>query len=739
MQCPACQGILPDGSLRCSACAADLSQLPTVPMPPDATPRPGSRLHFAPGDVFAGRFTIVEQAGGGGMGVVYKAIDQTLRHEVALKLLRPELAGEFQYVERFKREVRVARQINHPNVCRVYDLGESDGVLFFSMEWVRGETLRDLLARAGKLDEGRALEIAEKIARGLHAAHEHGVVHRDLKPRNVMIDDGGEVLVMDFGVAAEAGQSSLTGPGGYVGTPAYSAPEQRLGGHVDGRADLFSLGLVLAEMITGRTPAVTATGTHSDTHPATRVTAGVLTRLLAEDPGKRPASAAAGAEALARARKELVAIESRGGLRRLWAAVPVPGRWVGAAVAVAGLWLALGHPGYQGGRIVSPLAHGFFDRGMFYLREEAETLKSIDSAVHMFHRSLDLDSTYAIAQAGLGEAYWMRFERTKDKLARDEAEQAVARALARDAAAPETRIAQARGMIALGKYPEARDVLERLVRDEPRNDVAWASLGRACRGREHYQRGLAALRRAIELRPQSFRHHTELGAFLQRSGEYEEAQKEFRRAIELKPESPTAWINLGASYLHQGEPRQAIDALEEALKYEQRAATYTNLGTAYYFVSDYERAAENYRRAAALDTVNAVFAGNLGDALRMQDQPDAAKAAYREAVRRARAGLELAPQDLALRTQLALWCARAGDRAAALSEAERVTQAQPGEASVLFTNAVIRATLGLDQAALDWLERAARNGLGKAEIENDPDLARFRDDPRFRRILELAG
>jgi tetratricopeptide (TPR) repeat protein/predicted Ser/Thr protein kinase len=705
---------------------------------PGSRPTPGSPLHFAPGTVFAGRFTIIEQVGAGGMGVVYKAIDGTLHQEVALKLLRPDLASLFPYVERFKREVRVARQLSHPNVCRVYDLGECDGVLFLSMEWVRGETLRDLLARAGKLDEGRALEIAEKIARGLHAAHERGVVHRDLKPRNVMIDDGGEVLVMDFGVAAEIGESTLTGPLGVVGTPAYMAPEQQAGGRVDGRADLYALGLVLEEMIGGRTPVPGHARESAERHDTTRGTTLVLSRLLATDPDKRFPTAAAAAEAISRVRASRFPPGVLSGWRRALAAVPAAA-WL-LVLPLAGLaWWLAGHPGIGGRQFFPSTAEAYFSRGMYYLREEAETLQSIDNAAHMFQRSLDSDSTYAPAWAGLAQAYWMRFERTKDATARDEAQHAGERALALAPSASETRIAQARGLIATGKFPDAVQILLGVVHDDPKNDVAWANLGRASRGQENYKRGLDALHRAIALRPDSFRHHAELGAFLQRSGEYDEAQKEFQRAIELKPDSPTAWINLGASYLHQGEPQKAIGALEQALRYEQRPATYTNLGTAYYFVGDYARAAENYRLAAAADTANATFAGNLGDGLRMQGKAGEAAAAYREAMRRARAVLALTPDDQALRAQLALWCARAGDRAAALSETARITRAQPQDATVLYTNAVVRATLGLDEEALDWLERAARRGLGRADIEHDPDLARLRANPRFRRVLALAG
>ncbi len=195
----------------------------------------------------AGRYRVISLLGRGGMGEVYRADDLSLGQAVALKFL-PEAATDEQTLERFRNEVRIARRISHPNVCRVYDIGQSDNQVFLSMEYVDGEDLSSLLRRIGRLPSDKALEIARKICAGLAAAHDKGVLHRDLKPSNIMLDGRGEILIMDFGLAGLAHEIEDV----RSGTPAYMAPEQLSGKEVTPRSDIYSLGLVLYELFTGR-------------------------------------------------------------------------------------------------------------------------------------------------------------------------------------------------------------------------------------------------------------------------------------------------------------------------------------------------------------------------------------------------------------------------------------------------------------------------------------------------------
>src|SRR5579862_5551378 len=224
-----------------SAPRSDSSRSPTLS---SSTWSKSSR--FAPGTMLAGRYRIVAKLGRGGMGEVFRAEDLTLDQEVALKFLPQELATDPTALERFHAEVRLARQVSHPNVCRVFDIGMSDGAPFITMEYVDGEDLSSLIRRVGRFPQDKGVEIARQICAGLAAAHEQGLLHRDLKPANIMLDGRGRVRIADFGLASVAGDAS--GVDSRSGTPAYMAPEQLSGGEPTIKSDIYALGLVLYEV-----------------------------------------------------------------------------------------------------------------------------------------------------------------------------------------------------------------------------------------------------------------------------------------------------------------------------------------------------------------------------------------------------------------------------------------------------------------------------------------------------------
>src|SRR5438876_1205506 len=205
---------------------------------------------FTPGQIIAERYRVVALAGRGGMGEVYRAEDLALGQVVALKFLPEALTQDAAAVARFHAEVRTARQVSHPNVCRVFDIGEADGTLFLTMEYVDGEDLAWVGRRISRLSPDKATEIARQICAGLAAAHERGVIHRDLKPANVMLDGAGKIRITDFGLAGIA--ATIQGAEVRAGTPAYMAPEQLAGREVSARSDIYSLGLILYEILTGK-------------------------------------------------------------------------------------------------------------------------------------------------------------------------------------------------------------------------------------------------------------------------------------------------------------------------------------------------------------------------------------------------------------------------------------------------------------------------------------------------------
>jgi serine/threonine protein kinase len=213
-----------------------------------------AREELATGSTFAGRYQVIEELGQGGMGRVYKVHDTKIGEKIALKIIRPESALDKKSLERFSNELKLARKIRHKNVCQMFDLGEDQGTRYITMEYVHGEDLRQLIRKVGRLSPGQAIAIVRQVCAGLEEAHKLGVIHRDLKPQNIMLDDDGNARIMDFGIARSLTGKGITGAGAFIGTPEYMSPEQVEGQDVDERSDIYSLGVILFEMLTGRRP-----------------------------------------------------------------------------------------------------------------------------------------------------------------------------------------------------------------------------------------------------------------------------------------------------------------------------------------------------------------------------------------------------------------------------------------------------------------------------------------------------
>jgi hypothetical protein len=315
-----------DGDLETLAPSAPPVAAPSTPRPVASPSRPrvppsginpvlttsdpigGGR--FAPGVIVAERYRIVALLGRGGMGEVYRAEDLRLSQLVAIKFLPEALSRDAAVLARFHAEVRIARQVSHPNVCRVFDIGDEKGIPFLTMEFVDGEDLSSLVRRIGRLPQDKATEVSRQICAGLAAAHERGVIHRDLKPSNVMLDGAGKARITDFGLASIA--ANIQGAEARAGTPAYMAPEQLAGREVTFKSDIYALGLVMYEVLTGRraysantlAELIKAREEGTVTNPSTLVKdldpliERVILRCLEKDPAKRPSSALQVAAAL---------------------------------------------------------------------------------------------------------------------------------------------------------------------------------------------------------------------------------------------------------------------------------------------------------------------------------------------------------------------------------------------------------------------------------------------------------
>ena len=388
MQCPRCQYENAAGAIRCAKCDSSLdlsggtvtSSGATVTSAGEAVssgggasdvtasgvtegwskpaPAPTGVYGFAqalvPGSVLGGRYEILELLGEGGMGAVYKARDRELDRVVALKVIRPELANQQEVLRRFKQELILARQVTHKNVIRIFDLGEAEGIKFISMDYIEGQDLRSLLRQKGRLAPEEARAIIAQVCQALEAAHAEGVVHRDLKPQNIMLDSQGRATVMDFGIARSMELTGMTQTGALLGTPDYMSPEQAKGQEVDARSDLFTLGIILYELLTGKTPyrADTVLGTllkrtqerarppHELDPDLPRYLSDVVVRCLEIDPRLRYQKASeilADLEGQRKPRSTTLLLR----LPRFRTVEEFPTKWIGPALAALVLLLAV--------------------------------------------------------------------------------------------------------------------------------------------------------------------------------------------------------------------------------------------------------------------------------------------------------------------------------------------------------------------------------------------------------------
>ncbi|MFC2167677.1 protein kinase [Acidobacteriota bacterium] len=253
LRCPSCQKDVSDSTNFCNFCGAVLVSAEKIWDEPTRTLQiPLQNLKR--GEIFSGRYEIIENLGEGGMGRAYRVVDRHLDEEVTLKILKPEITEDQTTIERFKTEIRLARKISHKNVCRMFDLGQDEGLFYLTMEYVPGQNLKGLIRQTGQLAVRTAISLTKQVCEGLSEAHQAGIVHRDLKPSNLMVDRKGFVRVMDFGIAQSTETQGLTETGFIIGTPDYMSPEQTEDAEIDSRSDIYALGIILYEMVTGRLP-----------------------------------------------------------------------------------------------------------------------------------------------------------------------------------------------------------------------------------------------------------------------------------------------------------------------------------------------------------------------------------------------------------------------------------------------------------------------------------------------------
>jgi tetratricopeptide (TPR) repeat protein len=576
-----------------------------------------------------GPYRVLQVLGSGGMGVVFRAHDPHLDRPVALKALLPSYAVSPSAHERFLREARAAARLTHDHVVPIYHVGDDRGVPFLAMQLLEGESLEQRLRRRRVLPPAEVLRIGREAAEGLAAAHERGLVHRDIKPGNLWLETRasepaieGRVKILDFGLAQAAGaEPRLTMPGAVVGTPGFMAPEQASGQDVDGRCDLFSLGCVLYLMAAGRPPfrgsdpiSTFLAAATEDPPPPAQVNPAVpaavsdlIITLLAKSPGDRPASARAAVQMIRDIENGLTeelaprrpaAVRPAPAARpRAAARTPVKRRWHimaggGALLLGAIATFAVFHqmrskdePGETRPRPPETAqdhrekptpavvrtdpkaAQAHFRQGVALARK-----REYERAALEFTKTLWLDPEHAWAYANRGWAYHLM---GKDRQAVSD----LSEAIRLDPAAAGMYLSRAQVYGAQRRYAEAIADCDEVIRLEPRRAAAWNWRG-YCRYQEKdYGRALSDLEQALRLNPNFPGAYNHRGLVYLARGQAEAAIADFGEAIRASPNFAHAYLNRGRAYLKQGKLDPALADLDEVIRRHPR------LAPAYYYRS----------------------------------------------------------------------------------------------------------------------------------------------------------
>ena len=698
-------------------------------------------------------YTITEQIGAGGMGVVWKAWDTKLQRDVAIKTLPVQPEREAR--RRFMREAQMASALNHPNIVTVYEINSDHDIDFIVMEYVRGRTLHTLIKTA-RLATAAALQYAIQIVEGVAQAHTAGIVHRDLKPGNIMVTGEGLIKVLDFGLAKPSPESSastdaatltaLTAAGNAIGTPAYMSPEQLVADTIDRRSDIFALGIILYELFTGinpfdartrvesvkrlltTTPASPRSVTRDLPEPLNRI----ILRCLERNRDDRYEHAGALLAELRAVRAPAAGVTR---VRRALLAAALFGL-VGAAGAALVWWRspdALSSPlSVSASLTPQQLTSSAMEQLRHYYRP-----KAVDEAIAKVEGALAREPESAIAYAALSEAYLTKNLNTLDPQWLRFAEQHARKAIVLAPALAAAHLSLARVQFELGKRDDAMRTLAAAADLDPRNALINTTMAKGLAAQGRTAEAEARFKQAIALDPDDWRPPTEFALFLYRQTRYPEAVALLEQARALAPENHIILRNLSGALIQLDRFDEAASVIQRALEITQTAALYANLGYIRFYQGRYEDAIPPFENALKLSPSNYRNWGNLGDAYRWTpSRKSEAGAAYGRGIELAREAAKASPDDLDVRSSLAVYLAKSARRTECLEELRQITTSErPRAAAVHFKTALAYELAGDRRNALASMKLALDAGYPIRELQFEPDLADMRLDVDFHRVL----
>ena len=648
VKCPRCQAENPDTVKFCGECGTQILSPKTArPEVTETLKTPIKEL--TTGSTFAGRYQVIEELGKGGMGKVYKVFDTRIKEKVALKLIKPDVSSDKETIERFNNELRLARKVRHKNVCGMFDLGEAEGSYFITMEYVHGEDLKSMIRMSTGLTVGTVLSVGKQVCDGLAEAHGLGVVHRDLKPQNIMIDKGGNAKIMDFGIARSVREKGITGPSVLIGTPEYMSPEQAEAKEVDHRSDIYSLGIILYEMATGRVPfegdtALSIAMKHKGEIPKNPKQfnpnipddlSGVILRCLEKDSAKRFQTAAEVRSELEKIEKGIPTTEQvvperrtltsreitvKFNLRKLF----LPAMAIFAVVIIAVVLLKI-----LPGKKAIPPPSGKTSLAILYF-ENISGDKSLDAwktgltellitklSQSKFINVLSSDSIYSILKKlNLDEAK----KYTKEDLIK----------VANEGGATHT--------ISGSLMKAEQNIIITLILQNPHTGERISSIPVECNGEKEIMRKVDEVARKIKLdldltksqisadldvevgkittsSPEAYKYYSE-GRELHLQSKFRESISLMEKAVAIDPGFAMAWRSMAAAYGNLGQPEEVMKYLQKSMALSDRISEkerYIIEGDFYSSSGEkhYERAIAAYSKLFELYPVDYTFYNNF--------------------------------------------------------------------------------------------------------------------------------
>ncbi len=670
----------------------------------------------------AGKYRIAGQIGQGGMGLVFRAVDEELGRQVALKFLPESLAGQREASERFLREARAASALDHVNIGSIFGVEETgDGRRFLVMAYYEGENLAQRMRRGVSYEE--AIEMAIQIARGLREAHAHGIVHRDIKPSNIMLNAQGVVKIVDFGLARMAEATRLTSTGMGVGTPAYMSPEQAQGMEVDGRTDLWSLGVVLLEMLTGErafrgssTPAVLYQVVHGEITLLERLeepVRGVVSRALERDLTRRYATAG---EMVA----DLEALAAGGSVSGPARAAKPGRRWVVAACAAVAVVMAGGAWKYTAGRAPAKAGADGYQRAV-ELMQRWDKDGNLEESIRLLTAAVERDGRFALGYARLAEAQRLQYAVKRDKGMLEAAAKNVGVAVELNGELAPVQVTLGRLLAMQGKNDLAQAAFLKAIQLDGNEAEAHQAMARQLERQGRAEEAESSFRRALSLNSESLAAHDAFGNFLFRQGRHLEALAEWQSVLRMAPDHAGARLNAASALNQLGRTAEAIPMLQASIAGKPTSLAYMNLGTALTREGRYGEGAEAYRKALELQGDDSMVWGNLGYVYSWMKDPRAGET-FARAIALAEAKRKRVPRDPFVHSDLALYYAKTGKAALAQERLQTALALAPKAGEIAGSGAEVYEILRARGKAVELARRALQLGHPRWRLERNPEL-----------------